>query len=81
MLGLRWLTRVPLTLSAATTLVDQVLELKKTDLKGYRYYESLSEYGDVPQRWFLIESEERRQSDLKKLAKKIDAIQTKSVRA
>ena len=58
MFGLRWLTRVPLTLSAATTLVDQVLELKKTDLKGYRYYESPSKYGDVPQRWFLIESEE-----------------------
>lgn len=81
MSGLQWLTRVPLTLKEATTLVDRVLTLKPTELKGYQYYESLSEYGNVPQRWFLIESDERRQSDLKKLAKKIEGIQKKSLSA
>ena len=79
--GLRWLTRVPLTLKEATTLVDQVVALKTTEFTGYHYHESLSNYGDVSQRWFLIESAERRQSDLKKLAKKMEGLQKKSLSA
>ena len=77
MSGLRWLTRVPLTVNAASTLVEQVLELKPTELKGYQYAEVLNEYGEVPQRWWLIESAERRRADLKKLTQKIEGIQAK----
>lgn len=67
--GLQWLTRVPLTLTAATDLVTQLPEsaLQPTEINGYRIASVCSEYGDVRQRWFVVESEARRQSDLAKL--------------
>ena len=78
MTGLKWLTRVPLTISAATALVDEVVELADSDIKGYRIKESSSEYAGVEQRWFLVESEQRRKSDLKQLTKKIERHRQKS---
>ena len=94
MTGLKWLTRVPLTISAATALVDEVVELADSDIKGCgvgsagfpsrdpyprdRIKESSSEYAEVEQRWFLIESEQRRKSDLKQLTKKIERHRQKS---
>ena len=78
MTGLKWLTRVPLTISAATALVDEVIELADSDIKGYRTKEYSSEYAGVEQRWFLIESEQRRKSDLKQLTKKIERHRQKS---
>ncbi len=78
MAGLKWLTRVPLSIGAAGTLVDEASELADSDLPGYRINESKSEYGGVEQRWFLIESEQRRKSDLKQLTKKIERHRQKS---
>ncbi|MEL7523751.1 MAG: IS1634 family transposase, partial [Cyanobacteria bacterium J06553_1] len=77
---LQWLTRVPLSIKEASTLVNEVGELKPSTVKGYKLGESSSEYGEVPQRWILIESEQRRKSDLKRLAKKIEQYQQKSSR-
>jgi transposase len=65
-----------LTVKAASDLVDQVLDLQPTDQKGYRYYETVSEYGEVPQRWFVIESADRRRGDLKTLSKTIERLQS-----
>ena len=78
MTGLKWLTRVPLSISAAATLVDEVVELAPSDIKGYTLKESTSEYAGVEQRWFLIESEQRRKSDLKQLTKRIERHRQKS---
>ena len=78
MAGLKWLTRVPLTMSAAATLVDEVVELAPSDIKGYTLKESSSEYAGIKQRWFLIESEQRRKSDLKQLTKRIERHRQKS---
>ena len=78
MTGLKWLTRVPLTIGAATALVDEVVELTDSDIKGYRIKESSREYAGIEQRWFLIESEQRRKSDLKQLTKKIERHRQKS---
>jgi transposase len=72
MSGLRWLTRVPLRINLASTLVDSTVAFNPSILKGYRFAESSCDYGGVPQRWFLIESEQRRKSDLKQLDKKIE---------
>lgn len=72
MVGLKWLTRVPLSISAAVALVDEVGELEASDIPGYRLKESSSQYGGVEQRWLLIESEQRRKSDLKQLTKTIE---------
>jgi transposase len=70
MAGLKWLTRVPLSIKQAGELVETTIELRKSKQKGYATAESTSEYGGVSQRWILVESEERRKSDLKKLDKK-----------
>ena len=75
---LQWLTRVPLSIKEASTLVNKVGELKPSTVRGYKLGESSSEYARVPQRWILIESEQRRKSDLKRLAKKIEQYQQKS---
>jgi len=78
MKDLQWLTRVPLSIKEASTLVNEVVKLKPSSLEGYKLAESSSEYGEVPQRWVLIESEQRRKSDLKRLTKKIEQYQQKS---
>lgn len=71
--GLQWLTRVPLTLAAATDLVSTLPDaaLEATGLKGYRIASVCSDYGGVRQRWFVVESEARRQADLAKLERTI----------
>ena len=75
MAGLKWLTRVPLSIKAGGELVETTTGLKASKLKGYATAESVSEYGGISQRWILVESQERRKSDIKKLDKKIEKIQ------
>ncbi|MCG9890815.1 MAG: IS1634 family transposase [Thermosynechococcaceae cyanobacterium MS004] len=75
MTGLQWLTRVPLSIKEASSLVNSTVALTASVIKGYTFAESSSEYGGVSQRWILIESEQRRKSDLKQLAKKIEQCQ------
>lgn len=69
--GLRWLARVPLTLKAASELVKQLPEaaLQPTELTGYRMAAVCCEYGQVRQRWFVVEGQKRRRADLKQLEK------------
>ena len=68
---LRWLTRVPLSLKSAGELVETTETLQPSKLRGYSTFESTSNYAGVTQRWILVESQERRKSDIKKLDKKI----------
>ena len=70
MKDLQWLTRVPLSIKEASTLVNKEVELKPSTIKGYKLGESSSEYGGVSQRWLLIESKQRRKSDPDKVGKK-----------
>ena len=42
--GLKWLTRVPLSIKAGDKLVEITTELKASNLKGYATAESVSEY-------------------------------------
>lgn len=58
---LQWLTRVPQTLGAAQALVqtdEAELTSVPCSLKGYRLWEHSQNYGDVQQRWVLVESQE-----------------------
>ncbi|MEP0772674.1 IS1634 family transposase [Trichocoleus sp. DQ-U1] len=50
--GLRWLTRVPLTLNCASDLVNQLSEsaFQSTELEGYRIASMCCDYGSVQQR-------------------------------
>jgi transposase len=77
MMSLRWLTRVPLSIKAAATIVDGMVELTPSVIKGYSFKESRSEYAGIEQRWLLVESQARRNADLKQLAKKIEQYQKK----
>lgn len=79
MAGLKWLTRVPLSIKTASQLVENTRRLQASKLPGYATAESVSEYGGVRQRWIVVESQERRKSDIKKLDKKIEQIQQQCV--
>jgi transposase len=74
MVGIRWLCRVPLNIKAAQQLVDSVEEKELTsgEIPGYSWKETTSNYGGIKQRWLLVESQARKDSDLKKLEKKIE---------
>jgi len=57
---IKWITRVPATLSEAQAALGQVAARILTPLsEGYRYHGLPSTYGGVEQRWVLIDSEHR----------------------
>ncbi len=70
---LKWITRVPLSIKAAQFYVRETpdSELTETDREGYKAVEKESNYGGIKQKWIIIESATRKESDLKQLAKKI----------
>ncbi len=73
MASLRWLCRVPLTLSQAKQLIEQLnsKDFVESTIAGYRWAAHTSNYGGVSQRWLIVESESRRISDLRQLEKNI----------
>jgi transposase len=79
---LRWLTRVPLTIKQAQKLISQVDEEDLVDsiIDGYRWDALLSNYGGIKQRWLVVESAERRASDLRRLAKNIEKFKQDAVK-
>ena len=70
---LNWITRVPLSIKAAQFYVRETpdSEFIKTDREGYKAVEKESNYAGIKQKWIIIESAARKQSDLKQLSKKI----------
>ena len=66
--GIEWLTRVPLTNKTASELVESLSEdaFGPMDTDGYRVARVCTTYAGVAQRWFVIESDARLQSDLKR---------------
>jgi len=73
--NIEWLTRVPLTVKAAQKLVREMAQdadtLISSQQVGYSYAEVKQKYGGIEQRWLVVESQKRRESDLKSLEKKI----------
>ena len=71
--NLKWLTRVPGSLKQAQQLVSQLneSEFHKSEVTGYRWSEHQSNYGGIAQRWLVVESGLRRDSDRLKLEKNI----------
>ncbi len=76
MSSLKWLTRVPLTIKSAKNLVISLVESEfvKSEKVGYSYAEKKITYGDIEQRWLIVQSQDRKKSDLKKLSKRIEAL-------
>jgi transposase len=81
MKGLKWITRVPMTIKRAKQLVQtvEIEEREKTGeatdsslkLENYNWKEEIIVYGGIKQRWLIVESQSRKISDLNKLDKQI----------
>jgi transposase len=69
--NLRWLTPVPLSLKQAQQMVSQLkfTEFSDSSVIGYRWSEQRSNYGGIAQRWLVVESSFRGESDRRKLEK------------
>ncbi len=70
---IKWLTRVPLSIKEAKNLVSILKnsEFTNSEIPGYSWVEKESNYGGIPQRWLVVKSEARRESDLASLEKKM----------
>jgi transposase len=71
--GLKWISRVPLTLREAQAVIRQVVPFAEWEglAEGYRLIEMCITYAEVPQRWVVVESDQRREADLKQLEKRV----------
>jgi transposase len=78
MSGLKWLTRVPQTLKLAQECLDAAHTFSPSTRAGYRIAETQQDYGGIPQRWIVVESEARRQSDLEQLMSQLETFQTQA---
>ena len=78
MTGIKWITRVPLSIkSAQEQIVDiQESEWQSSSKKGYKIAERASEYGNIKQRWLVIESELRKQASIKQIDKQVNKQQS-----
>ncbi len=76
---IKWLSRVPLKIKLAQELVANLpdSEFTKSKLVGYSWAAKEQTYGGIKQRWLVVESQERRESDLRKLSQKISKSATK----
>ena len=72
--GLKWITRVPETIKKARELSslsdDKIPWHNLSD--GYRIHEISTDYGNMPQRWLLVYSEQAYQREKKTFEKKIE---------
>jgi transposase len=61
---MRWLSRVPFSIKEAQKLVDSISEKELTDseIPGYSWRETISNYGGIEQRWLLVESQARQEN-------------------
>jgi transposase len=70
---IKWLTRVPLSIKEAKNLLITVSEkeFKNSKIHGYSWVERESNYAGIRQRWLVVKSQARTESDLASLEKKI----------
>ena len=71
--GMKWLCRVPLTIGTGKELVSTLLtsDFITSSLPGYYYCSKKVNYAGIEQRWLVVESSERKRSDLLQLEKRI----------
>jgi transposase len=81
MSDLQWLCRVPLTIKAAKSLISTIPESEFIDstIPGYKLASKTENYAGIEQRWLVVQSQERRESDLRKLTQKIIKAESKVV--
>jgi transposase len=78
---LRWLCRVPLSVKSAKSLISTLPESEfvNSTISGYKLVSKTENYAGIEQRWLVLQSQERRESDLRKLSQKITKAESKAV--
>lgn len=78
---LRWLCRVPLSIKSAQSLISTLPESEFIDsnLPGYRFVSKTVTYAEIEQRWLVVQSQDRRFADMRKLSQKIIKAESKAV--
>ena len=81
MSDLQWLCRVPLSIKTAKSLISKIPESEFIDstISGYKLVSKTENYAGIEQRWLVMQSQERRESDLRKLTQKITKAESKAV--
>lgn len=72
--GMKWITRVPLSLKEAQNKIIEIedKEWEQSEIKGYRIATKSSEYGNIKQRWLVVESEIRKKAAIKKISEQVE---------
>ena len=80
MAQLRWVSRLPATLKCAKDLLQQIHPdaLVPSSLVGYQIAACGNNYAQIPQRWLVVKSQARLESDLKQLEKRLALTRSKS---
>jgi transposase len=75
--SLKWICRVPLTVAPAKQIVKEltISDLIDTQLPGYKIACRNSQYGGIAQRWVIVESQARKQADIKQLYRTIEQLE------
>jgi transposase len=74
MAGMKWITRVPLSIKEAPNKIWDIEDnaWEPNQIKGYKIAAISSEYANIKQRWLVIESEIRKQAAIKKIADQVE---------
>lgn len=74
MTGLKWITRVPLSIKEAQNKILEIeaSEWRDSKIAGYKIASRESEYGNIFQRWLIIESEARKKSSIKQVERVVE---------
>ncbi|CAD5944043.1 hypothetical protein PCC9214_02119 [Planktothrix tepida] len=74
MAGMKWITRVPLSLKEAQNKIVEIEEEEWVPSKiiGYKIATKSSEYGNSKQRWLVVESEIRKKAAIKKISEQVE---------
>ena len=70
---LKWITLVPRSIKTTKILAESIAEeaFVESEISGYRIASCCSDYAGIRQRWLIVESEKRRNSDFKRLETKL----------
>jgi transposase len=74
MAGMKWITRVPLSIKSAREKISAISDKdwESAQIKGYKIAAITSEYANIKQRWIVVESNIRKQAAIKKIAQQVE---------
>ena len=74
MAGMKWITRVPLSIQLAREKISAISDKawKSAQIKGYKIAAITSEYANIKQRWIVVESDIRKQAAIKKIVREVE---------